>query len=197
MGLELEEAVKFHGHLCPMFYLGLRMGEKALKELDRDREKGVKLLAAVEFRNCLADGIQYACGTTYGKNNLSYKEHGKFACSFHDLASNKTIRIRVKNQILEDTLSYGIRGKEVKSLPPTEREKEARDLLQWGQRIVNDLEKMQDEDLFTVTKGEAIYTEGVPSLEYVICTECGEVVLTGYLKLEGARKICKACRADE
>ena len=46
---ELDKAAGFHGHLCPMFALGFRMGKKALNELGRGRENGVKLVAVVEF----------------------------------------------------------------------------------------------------------------------------------------------------
>ncbi|MFQ6136573.1 MAG: FmdE family protein [Candidatus Hydrothermarchaeales archaeon] len=191
--MDVEEAARFHGHLCPMFALGYRMGKKALEGLGREREDGVKLIAVVEFRNCFADGIQYVCGTTYGKNNLFYKENGKFAASFYDLVSGRSLRIRVDNEVLKDTLDYGLKGQVVKRLPPRDRKEEAKRLFQWGKEIVGKFDDMKDDELFRITKVEPFEAEEEPSLEFIICEECGEVVLEGFAKERGGRRLCKAC----
>ncbi|MFQ5887804.1 MAG: FmdE family protein [Candidatus Hydrothermarchaeales archaeon] len=196
---ELEEASKFHGHLCPMFAFGFRMGKKALKELGREREDGVKLMAVVEFKNCLADGIQYICGTTYGKNNLFYKGSGKFAASFYDLVSGKSLRISIKNEVLEDTLEYGVAGQEVKRLPPNRRREEARRLFKMGKEVIKRLKEMGDGELFTITKAEPFKAEEEPPLDFVICEGCGEVVLTHFINEYGGKKVCNYCfeRVDD
>lgn len=190
--MDLDDAVRFHGHLCPMFYLGLRMGELALKNLGRQREDGAKLLARVEFRNCLADGIQYTCGATYGKNNLFYAERGKFATAFQDLASDKKLRIRVKNSVLEKTLAYGLKGQEVKSKPVASRQKDAAALFKWGREIVEEFERMGDEDLFEVVAGEALKPEPEAPLKFIICNKCGEAVLEVFSR--GGR--CGSCSGE-
>ena len=190
--MELEGGIKFHGHLCPMFYLGIRMGDLALRELGREKEDGAKLIAQVEFRNCMADGIQYACGTTYGKNNLVPLDHGKFAASFHDLLTGKKIRLKVKNEILENTLAYGIRGQKVKSMPVKERQKEAIELFKWGRGIVDELKKKSDEELFDVGVGEALTPANEVALEFIICEDCGEAALTEF---SDSGK-CKRCQGD-
>lgn len=187
--MDLEGAMKFHGHLCPMFYLGLRMGELALRELERRREEGVKLVSQVEFRNCLADGIQYATGATYGKNNLTYLEHGKFAASFHDMVTDKKLRLRVRNDVLMDTLAYGLRGQKVKSMPMKERQKEAIQLFKWGSKIVEDLKKKSDEAIFEVEAGKALRPEVEASLKLVTCSECNEAVLEEFT----SSGKCKRC----
>ncbi len=176
-----------------MFYLGLRMGELALKSLEREREEGAKLLARVEFRNCLADGIQYACGATYGKNTLLHDERGKFAASFHDLVSDKRRRVRVKNSVLERTLAYGIRGQEVKSMPASLRQKEAVHLFKWGKDIVEDLRRMSDDELFEIDTGEALKPEAEIPLKFIVCSECGEAVLEAFSK--GGQ--CTSCSGIE
>ncbi len=190
--MDLDDAIKFHGHLCPMFYLGLRMGDLALSELEREREDGAKLLAQVEYNNCITDGIQYTCGTTFGKNNLTIIEHGKFAATFHDLMTDKKIRIRVKNSVLHDTLSYGIKGQEVKSMPINDRQKAAVKLFKWGGEIVGTLKKKTDEELFNIGAGESLKPFGESSLEFEICENCGEAVLPDFSE----SGICRRCKAD-
>lgn len=189
----MEDAVKFHGHLCPMSALGLRMGKKALKTLARGKEKGVKLIAVVEFRNCFSDGIQYVCGTTYGKNNLFYEEYGKFAASFYDLATGKSIRIRIENEVVEEALAYGMAAQEVKKLPPADREEETKRLFKQGREIVEKLNEMRDEELFSITEAPAFKPEKEPSLKHVLCEKCGEVVLEDFIKASNGENVCIAC----
>ncbi len=190
---ELNEASKFHGHLCPMFALGFRMGKKALEELGRGREDGVKLIAVVEYKNCLADGIQYVCGTTYGKNNLFYKENGKFAASFYDLVSGKSIRVGIKNEVLEDTLGYGVAGQGVKRLPPDRRREDARKLFMRGKKIVERFEEMSDEELFKITEAEPFKAKEESSLDFVYCDGCGELTLTDFVNESGEKRLCNSC----
>lgn len=193
----MEDAVRFHGHLCPMSALGVRMGRLALKTLARGREKGVKLIAVVEFNNCISDGIQYVCGTTYGKNNLFYKEHGKFAASFYDLATGKSVRIRIKNEVVEEALVYGKAAQEVRKLPPADREEEAKNLLNQGRKIVEKFDKMQDDELFSITEAPPFKPEEEPSLEHVYCEECGEIVLEDFVKVDNGEKVCIGCLERE
>lgn len=186
----MEDAVKFHGHLCPMYALGLRVGKRALKTLARGKEKGVKLIAVVEFRNCLSDGIQYVCGTTYGKNNLFYKEHGKFAASFYDLATGKSTRIRVNNEAVKEALVYGIAAQKVKKLPPANRKEDAEKLFGRGREIVEKFNKMTDDELLSITEAPPFKPEEEPSLKHAICEKCGELVLVDFIKVHD---VCIAC----
>lgn len=185
--------MKFHGHLCPMFYLGLRMGELALRELGRSKEEGAKLIAQVEYRNCMADGIQYVCGTTYGKNNLAYLDHGKFAVSFHDFLTGKKIRIRVKNEVLQDALAYGLRGQKVKSMPVGDRQKMVIELFKMGSDIIANLKKKPDVEIFVVEAGEELKLVAESPLELVICEECGEALLKDFSDFGR----CRRCQMGE
>ncbi len=188
--MELEEGAAFHGHLCPMFALGVRMGKKALKELAREREAGVKLSCVVEFRNCLADGLQYVCGTTFGKNNLQYREEGKFAASFYDHVTNKAVRIAIKPPILKEVLKdYGRRGQEVKAMPPAERRKEAEQLLGKGREMAERLFKMEDSELFYITDAPPFEAPKEQELISVTCEECGELLVASFAR-EGRCKTC-------
>jgi formylmethanofuran dehydrogenase subunit E len=189
----MDDAEKFHGHMCPMYALGLRMGKKALSILGRGREDGVKLVAIIEYRNCLADGLQYICGTTYGKNNLLYREYGKFAASFYDLTSKKSVRLRVRKDVLSEVLKFGLRGQEIRRLPPDSRRGEAKMHFEKGKKIIESLNKMSDDELFEITEAPAFDPAEEPILKYEVCEECGEVVLQDYIKIKNKRKVCIPC----
>ncbi|MBU2559885.1 hypothetical protein KKA03_03230 [archaeon] len=192
----MEDAVDFHGHLCPMSYLGVRMGRLALKKLVRGRERGVRLIAVVEFQNCLADGIQYATGATFGKNTLFLRDCGKFAASFYDLATEKSMRIRVGNEVVEESLIFGTEGQEVKKLPPNDRKEAARRILEKGKEIAERFSKMSDEELFEVTQAPYFKPAEEPSLKHVVCEECGEIVLEEFIKEKDGKKVCIECESS-
>jgi len=188
--MELEKGAAFHGHLCPMFALGMRMGELALKELGREREGGVKLSCVVEFRNCFSDGIQYVCGATFGKGNLHYEEEGKFAASFYDHVTGKSVRIAIKPAVVKETIrEYGRRGQEVRAMPPAERRREAEALLKKGREMAERLFKMEDAELFYVTGAPRFEAPEEPPLAAEPCSVCGELVVESFLR-EGR---CKGC----
>jgi formylmethanofuran dehydrogenase subunit E len=190
----MEESIKFHGHLCPMSYLGVRMGKVALKRLGRAREKGVRLIAVVEFKNCLADGIQLVTGATYGKNTLFLKDHGKFAASFYDLVSEKSVRIRVRNEIIEGCLVYGMEAQDVKALPPDNRKEAAARILEKGKEITGRLEKMGDADLFTIVEAPYFDPEKESSLKPTVCEDCNELVLKEFISEQKGKIVCRDCR---
>jgi len=196
-GKAKEDAIRFHGHLCPMFALGLRMGELALEMLGeegekREKESGVKLHAVIEYRNCLADGLQYVCGTTYGKVNLHYKPLGKFAATFHDLTTGKKIRIKIKNTITKKALEYGKQGAKVKAMPVNKREEHAKALFKLGRKIVEEFESRDNEELFEVSFNDAgeFRPENEASLNYGICKKCNELFLIEFSK---SKNMCRVC----
>lgn len=182
--------------MCPMYALGIRMGKKALEVLGRPRENGVKLIAVVEYKNCLSDGLQYVCGTTYGKNNLYCLDYGKFAASFYDLANSRSVRISVKRDILEKVLEFGLKGQEVKKLPPSNREEEAREHFKSGAEIVEELNKLPDEKLFSFSEAPLFKPAEEPSLKHEICQRCGEVVLKDYVKVKNGKLLCIPCYSN-
>jgi len=193
---ELERAVAFHGHLCPMFYLGFRMGELALQSLARGREQGVKLHVVVEFANCFGDGIQFVTGATFGKNNLHLDDKGKFAASFYDLAGGRSLRLRMRNDVVEKVLGYGRAGNEVKKLPPGQREEEARRLMAKGRRMVEWLKSLGDEELFEETPAPAFTPENAIELEHVVCSRCRELALKRYALFKGSETLCLHCSSS-
>jgi formylmethanofuran dehydrogenase subunit E len=190
---DLDTAVEFHGHLCPMFYMGFRMGHLALKKLGRPRERGVKLHAVVEFPNCFADGVQFVTGATFGKNNLHLDDRGKFAASFYDLSSGKDLRLKMKKEVVSKVLEYGKAGLVVKELPPDKREEETRVLMVSGREMVGWLKGLGDDDMFETLPAPSFLPEDGPSLDYIVCSDCGELTLKEYSKKRSEKNFCTHC----
>jgi formylmethanofuran dehydrogenase subunit E len=190
---DIKSAVSFHGHLCPMYYLGLRMGGNALKRLNRGRERGIKLQVVVEFANCFGDGIQFVVGATYGKNNLHLDDKGKFAASFYDVSSKKSLRLIMREDVLKKVLVYGRAGKDVKSLPHSDREEEAARLMEAGKEMVEWLKTLSDEELFSVSAPPGFKPVEGASLEYVKCKLCRELTLKEYSRMKAGAVHCLSC----
>ncbi|MFX1296142.1 MAG: FmdE family protein, partial [Promethearchaeota archaeon] len=93
--------IKFHGHYCPGVAVGYRVAILARKELELGRSKDEELVAIVENDSCAVDAIQYINGTTFGKGNLIFQDHGLHAYTFIERTSGKKIRIELKTDIFE------------------------------------------------------------------------------------------------
>ncbi len=92
----LRKAEAAHGHLCAGQILGVRM---ALLGLDRlgiadplgaDRKR---LVTYVEIDRCATDAIGLVTGCRLGKRALKFRDWGKMAATFVDLASSRGVRI--------------------------------------------------------------------------------------------------------
>lgn len=84
----VEQAGRFHGHVCGGISTGVRMTMAGLRRLGltdprgRDRKR---LLIFVEMDRCATDAIMTATGCSPGKRSLKILDHGKMAATFVDL----------------------------------------------------------------------------------------------------------------
>lgn len=72
---DLEFAKSYHGHLGPFLIIGIKMGNRAIRELQP--ESCFRLEAHVYCPDlpppsCVIDGIQLSTGCTMGKRNISH-----------------------------------------------------------------------------------------------------------------------------
>src|SRR5580704_4931974 len=92
----LCEAEVAHGHLCAGQILGVRMAMLGCKLLGIEDPKGAdrkRLVTYVEIDRCATDAIGVVTGCRLGKRALKFRDWGKMAATFVDLASNRAIRI--------------------------------------------------------------------------------------------------------
>src|SRR5689334_2299432 len=100
----LREAEQAHGHLCAGQVLGVRLAMLGLQKLGiedphgRDRKR---LVTFVEIDRCATDAVAVVTGCRLGKRALKFRDWGKMAATFIDVASGKAIRVSAKESSKE------------------------------------------------------------------------------------------------
>ena len=92
----LRKAEAAHGHLCAGQILGVRMALLGLGRLGIADPHGAdrkRLITYVEIDRCATDAIGLVTGCRLGKRALKFRDWGKMAATFVDLAANRAVRI--------------------------------------------------------------------------------------------------------
>jgi formylmethanofuran dehydrogenase subunit E len=91
----LEEAVRFHGHMCPGQVLGVRMAVAGCRAIGIDDPKraGKRLVVFAEIDRCAIDAIQSVTGVSLGKRTLKHMDFGKMAATFVDVEHGLARRV--------------------------------------------------------------------------------------------------------
>jgi formylmethanofuran dehydrogenase subunit E len=86
----IREAEVAHGHLCAGQILGVRLALFGLAKLGIDDPRGKdrkRLVTFVEIDRCATDAIAVVTGCRLGKRALKFRDWGKMAATFVDLAA--------------------------------------------------------------------------------------------------------------
>src|SRR6202789_1832489 len=86
----IREAEVAHGHLCAGQILGVRMAMLGCERLGIDDPKGAdrkRLVTFIEIDRCATDAIGVVTGCRLGKRAIKFRDWGKMAATFADLAS--------------------------------------------------------------------------------------------------------------
>ena len=114
--MQIEDAVKLHGHLGPFLVIGVRMGQVANRILDPQKHQHADLKVSVELHldtpfSCTLDGIQSVTHCTIGNQRLTAKEsRRKITARFEATDSDKILAITVNPEVIKnmtDRLSNG------------------------------------------------------------------------------------------
>src|SRR3954454_7435183 len=92
----LKDAEQAHGHLCAGQVLGVRMAMLGLKHLGIEDPAGKdrkRLITFVEIDRCATDAIGVVTGCRLGKRALKFRDWGKMAATFCDLAQDRAVRL--------------------------------------------------------------------------------------------------------
>src|SRR6202142_910359 len=92
----IREAEIAHGHLCAGQVLGVRLAMLGLAKLGIEDPRGKdrkRLITFVEIDRCATDAIGVVTGCRLGKRALKFRDWGKMAATFVDLASGRAIRV--------------------------------------------------------------------------------------------------------
>ena len=177
----LVKAEAAHGHLCAGQILGVRMALLGLERLGIADPRGAdrkRLVTYVEIDRCATDAIGMVTGCRLGKRALKFRDWGKMAATFVDLASGRGVRIVT----LEDSRELA------RELYPHVEPKSRQQMMAYRQLANAQLFREQWVRV-QVDAAELPGTKG----ERVICPRCGEGVNFGrFVESEGER-LCLSC----
>jgi formylmethanofuran dehydrogenase subunit E len=92
----LQQAEIAHGHLCAGQVLGVRMAMLGCRRLGITEPRGAdrkRLVTYIEIDRCATDAIGVVTGCRLGKRALKFRDWGKMAATFVDLATGRAVRI--------------------------------------------------------------------------------------------------------
>lgn len=177
-------AAQAHGHLCAGQILGLRLAIHGLQLLGIDDPSGAdrkRLIAFVEIDRCATDAIAVVTGCRLGKRTLKFRDFGKVAATFCDLAAERAVRV-----LARETSKQLAREKY-----PLIEQKNLQQMLAYRE--------LPDDDLFSHQwVNVRIGHQDLPGYRAarVDCAACGEAVnFQRHVEADG-RALCRACAGE-
>ncbi len=181
----LEQAEAAHGHLCAGQILGVRMALFGLARLGIADPHGAdrkRLVTFVEIDRCATDAIGLVTGCRLGKRALKFRDWGKMAATFVDLACGRGVRVIA----LENSRELASR-----LYPHLENR---------NRQQMQAYRDLPDSDLF---REQSVCVTVDPAdlpgykAERIVCPRCGEGVNFGRFVETGGQQICLSCAYPE
>ena len=203
----IREAEIAHGHLCAGQILGVRMALFGLAKLGIEDPRGKdrkRLVTFVEIDRCATDAIGVITGCRLGKRALKFRDWGKMAATFVDLASPLCSGAPLKP-------AFGLSGsatdhwyKAIRVAAKESSKKLAREMHpeieNKNQQQMLAYREMKDDDLFSIqwVKVE-LPAEEFPGYkgERIVCAECGEGINFHREVERDGRVLCRSCAGEK
>jgi formylmethanofuran dehydrogenase subunit E len=181
----LLQAEAAHGHLCAGQILGVRMALLGLKRLGIADPRGAdrkRLAVFVEIDRCATDAIGMVTGCRLGKRTLKFRDWGKMAATFVDLAAGRAVRIVARE--------------------------DSRDLAKETYPQIEDKNRQQMQAYRELTDAQLFSEQWVKvaldpaelpgnKSERFVCPRCGEGVNFGRFAEVGGERLCLSCARPE
>ena len=180
----LHEAEIAHGHLCAGQVLGVRLAMAGLSRLGIQDPRGAdrkRLVTYVEIDRCATDAVMVVTGCRLGKRALKFRDWGKMAATFVDLASGRAIRVAAKESSKDAA----------RLLHPELESKNQQQMLAYRE--------MPDDDLFEFADVRVhVPAEDLPGYkgERIVCAECGEGINFHREVVREGRILCRGCAGE-
>lgn len=167
--LAFEDAVSFHGHVCPGLAMGYRMACAGLDALAETRAPDEEIVAVVENDACGVDALQVLSGCTFGKGNLIFRDYGKSVYTLYSRRSGVGVRVvwkdaRVPEEAFSDRAAY----------------------IRW-------ILDVPQEEVIAVRKTRMEELARAPIHRTVQCDACGERVMSTRVHVVGNQTLCTPC----
>ena len=180
----LSDAEEAHGHLCAGQVLGVRLAVLGLELLGIDDPRGKdrkRLITFVEIDRCATDAVAVVTGCRLGKRALKFRDWGKVAATFVDLASQRAVRVcaRESSKMLARQMHPEIENK--------------------NQQQMLAYREISNDNLFTVQWVKvALPPEELPGYkgERIVCEQCGEGINFQREVRRDGRILCRACAGE-
>jgi formylmethanofuran dehydrogenase subunit E len=225
----IHEAEIAHGHLCAGQILGVRLAMLGLAKLGIDDPRGKdrkRLVTFVEIDRCATDAISVVTGCRLGKRALKFRDWGKMAATFVDLAAKvpgpdapapegAPLKPGVPSEPGFGSLgwkpSFGLSGSKAdhwyKAIRIAAKESSKQRAREFHPEIENKNQQqmlayreLSDDDLFTT---QWIKVELLPKefpgykADRIVCAQCGEGInFNREVEREG-RVLCRACAGEQ
>lgn len=188
---DLQEVIRFHGHMCPGLAIGYRAAKAAQSCLGFERAEDEELLAIVESDGCGVDAIQALLSCTLGKGNLIYKDYGKQVYTVICRKRGQAVRVALKSGFLHRTPEQEIIFQKVMKGDASDGETASFHALQ--KERVDEILVADNEKLFKI---EDVMPE-IPSrariFRHLTCEFCGESVMEPRARIRDGKLACIPC----
>ena len=180
----LRDAEVAHGHLCAGQVLGVRLALLGLELLGIDDPRCTdrkRLITFVEIDRCATDAVAVVTGCRLGKRALKFRDWGKVAATFVDLASGRAVRVSAK----ESSKALALQ------MHPEIESKNQQQMLAYRE-LTND-------DLFNVQWVKVpLPPEELPGYkgERIVCEQCGEGINFQREVRRQGQILCRACAGE-
>lgn len=188
-----EEAVKFHGHVCPGITMGYRAAEAAIKELKAGRDVDEELVAIVENDACGVDAIQVVTGCTLGKGNLIFKDHGKHVYTFINRKTGDAVRVSLKASFSVEEQDPALAKLRTKVMSGKATKKEAEEFHRKMEAVSQAMLAAPIEKMFEVKHVKATIPKKARIFKSVKCKKCGEMVAEHRARVQDGGFVCIPC----
>jgi formylmethanofuran dehydrogenase subunit E len=203
----LREAETAHGHLCAGQILGVRMAMLGCQRLGIDDPKGLvnpkdrkRLVTFVEIDRCATDAIAVVTGCRLGKRAIKFRDWGKMAATFVDLASPTTPSLSSPLTTQDDTPIY----KAIRIAALESSKQRARDLYPQienkNQQQMLAYREVSNEDLFSEEwVSVPIHPREMPGYKSarISCEQCCEGINYDREVRRDGKILCQGCAFPE
>jgi formylmethanofuran dehydrogenase subunit E len=180
----LHDAEQAHGHLCAGQVLGVRMAMLGLEKLGIEDPRGKdrkRLVTFVEIDRCATDAVAVVTGCRLGKRALKFRDWGKVAATFVDLANDRAVRISARESSKELA----------RRMHPEIESKNQQQMLAYRE--------MPEADLFDVRWVRVeIGPEEMPGYkgQRIVCDQCGEGINFRREVRRDGKVLCRGCAGE-
>jgi formylmethanofuran dehydrogenase subunit E len=203
----LHEAEVAHGHLCAGQILGVRLAMLGCERLGIDDPRGLvnpkdrkRLVTFIEIDRCATDAIAVVTGCRLGKRAIKFRDWGKMAATFVDLASPITPALASSLPHEGDTPVY----KAIRIAALESSKQRARDLYPHienkNQQQMLAYRELPNEELFSEEwVSVPIHPREMPGYKSarITCEVCGEGINYDREIRRDQKILCEGCASPE